>query len=172
MSATGTDIYRRATRRVISLRHLYNSPRTRLEDGTIGYRVRVPRTDDCFAAALATVLQVPIGEVPDPRIDERLAAGESPEEITSSAWDGLYEWLDRRGLRMIVHEKVPANRRRWIGIVPWRGDFNDHCLVMRMDRLLFDPAYLGGNYVPPGKIAFGLSFQTTTREGSSTCREG
>ena len=47
----------------------------RLADGTIGYFTRPPRQDDCFAAALATVLRVPIAEVPDPRIDERLARG-------------------------------------------------------------------------------------------------
>jgi hypothetical protein len=60
-----------------------------LADGSIGYAARprwlggrwFPREDDCFASALATVLQVPIDELPDPRIDERLAAGESAGEI-------------------------------------------------------------------------------------------
>jgi hypothetical protein len=52
-----------------------------LRDGTLGYLARAGPEDGCFASALATCLQVPIGDVPDPRLDERLAAGESPEAI-------------------------------------------------------------------------------------------
>lgn len=39
---------------------------TTLKDGTMGFYSRPDRPDDCFAAALATCLQVPIWEVPDP----------------------------------------------------------------------------------------------------------
>jgi hypothetical protein len=66
-----------------------------LDDGTRGYFVRAPRTDDCQAAAIATVLQVPIETVPDLRIDERLAAGGSPESIERSAVRELRAWLAR-----------------------------------------------------------------------------
>src|SRR5437762_1844887 len=91
--------------------------RTRLTDGTTGYHVRNGRRDDCLAAALATCLQVPIEEVPDPRIGERLDAGEAPEDIDRSAWRELRRWLAERGLQMCSHRTVPANRHRWIGIV-------------------------------------------------------
>jgi hypothetical protein len=118
-----------------------NARRTkRLKDGTVGYCVRAPRADDCFAAALATVLQVPIAEVPDPQLDERLAAGETADEIDRDARAELEAWLADRDLRLIVHRKVPlATCRRWIGVVPMPGAFNDHCLVMDRGRVIFDP---------------------------------
>lgn len=59
----------------------------RLRDGTLGYRVGFPRDDDCFAAAVATTLQVPLDQVPDVRIDERLRAGESPENVKRLLWE-------------------------------------------------------------------------------------
>jgi hypothetical protein len=140
----------------------------RLEDGTLGYFVRWPRGDDCQAAAVATVLQVPIGEVPDPRIDERLAAGEVVGEIDRSAQDQLGQWLARRGLRIVVHRKVPAARRRWIGVIALPGPFQNHCLVMDRSDFLFDPARLPDHALPGmGRlrrwgirdISYGLSFQ-------------
>lgn len=146
-------------------------PPVRLSDGTLGYFVRMPRTDDCLAAAIATTLQVPIEEVPDPRIEERLAAGDGPDEIRRSAWQELSSWLARRGLRVMLHRKLPVRRRRWIGIVPAPGDFNDHCLVMERNNILFDPALcsdwlcsvplpgaLGPRLYRPENIAYGLSF--------------
>jgi hypothetical protein len=129
----------------------------RLADGTIGYHVR--RSDDCFAAAIATVLQVPIEELPDPRLDERLAAGEQAEEISQSMFDELHHWLASRGLEMVVHRRPPANRRRWIGIVPMHGVFNDHCLVMDRERCLFDPTHSGVRVFVASDVAFGVSFQ-------------
>ena len=42
---------------------------TRLNDGEIGYQADGP--DDCFRAAVATVTQVPIEQVPDPRLLDR-----------------------------------------------------------------------------------------------------
>jgi hypothetical protein len=111
----------------------------RLHDGTIGYYVRMPRTDDCFQAAVATVLQVPINEVPDSRIDERLAAGWSPDKIDRSARKALDAWLAGRGLRMVFHDRLPVAEPRWIGVVPLPGAFNDHSLVISRGELLFDP---------------------------------
>jgi hypothetical protein len=100
-----------------------------LSDGSVGYLVRAPRRDDCFAAALATVLQVPIDEVPDSRLHERARAGEDREEIRRSAARALADWLSGRGLRAIIHRRVPAARARWIGVgtharlgVPLHGD--------------------------------------------------
>lgn len=110
-----------------------------LPDGTTGYYERAMRTDDCFAACLATCLQVPIEEVPDPRLDERLQAGEDGHEIGHSAWRRLAEWLDERRLRMLVHETPPWKHARWIGVIGFPGHFNDHCVVMSKHEVLFDP---------------------------------
>lgn len=137
--------------------------RARLVDGTTGYFVRAPRTDDCFAAALATTLQIPISRVPDPRIDERLDLDESVEDVDAFAHEQLERWLARRQLRLVVHQKMPARRRRWIGIVPLPGNFHDHCLVMSRGEILFDPAQYGPRVTrrfEPSDVALGLSFQT------------
>jgi hypothetical protein len=112
--------------------------------------VRPLRDDDCFAAAVATTLQVPPEHLPDAHIDERLRARETVEQITASFWTEWNRWLSDRQLRMTVHPTPPVNRRRWIGIVPFLGAFNDHCLVMSRDELLFDP-------VPPRESATGRS---------------
>lgn len=147
----------------------------RLADGTVGYCVRAPRKDDCFAAALATVLQVPIGDVPDPRLDDRVAAGETVEEIDRSAWSELNEWLYGRGLRMTLHTELPPRRRRWMGVVPMAGDFQDHSLVFDRREVLFDPAIWqpvsGGEPIADTRVCeygfddvtIGYSFRSTNR---------
>lgn len=135
---------------------------TSLPDGTLGYFVPSARTDDCFAAAIATVLQVPLADVPDPRIDERLAVGEAPEEIDRFAQDELNRWLSKRGLRLVVHRELPTRRARWIGVVPGAGSFNDHCLVMSRDEVLFDPGRVSTGVRSFGleDVRIGLSFQS------------
>lgn len=156
----------------------------RLADGTVGYSVRFLREDDCFAAAVATILQVPPEDVPDPRLDERLAAGENPEEVNRTAWREFEIWLAGRGLTMIVHRSVPVDAERWIGVVPLRGWFQNHCLVMSRSRLLHDPAFDARGAIAmglpgislevvmsptralafgPDRIRFGYSFQQSDR---------
>lgn len=135
-----------------------------LGDGTIGYFERPGRTDDCFAACLATCLQVPLDEVPDPRLDERLRAGEDPAEINRSAWQTLAAWLTGRGLQVVVHDEPPFEAPRWIGVVRFPGHFNDHCLVMAGAEVLFDPVDRAQHERPvrnytPDDVAAGLSFQ-------------
>jgi hypothetical protein len=122
-----------------SLRRRFAQATTQLRDGTTGYYERGARTDDCWAAAVATCLQVPIGEVPDPQLDRRLQAGEKPDEIDRSARHEFARWLAARSLRMTVHRTLPVRRRRWIGIVTFPGDFTDHSLVMTGGEILFDP---------------------------------
>ncbi len=118
---------------------LLRAPRTvSLVDGSTGYFVRRP--DDCWRAALATCLQIPPDQIPDANLDERVRRGEDPEEIDRSAWQQEARWLAGRGLRMVAHRKVPVARSRWIGVVPNRGLFNDHTMVMAWDEVLFDPA--------------------------------
>jgi hypothetical protein len=113
-------------------------PTMRLADGSVGYAAR--SCDDCWAAALATVLQVPVHELPQLRIDERLRAGSEPEEVNRSVSREIGDWLAARSLRMVVHQEVPVDAERWIGVVPIEGWFQSHCLVMRRGELLFDPA--------------------------------
>jgi hypothetical protein len=111
----------------------------RLADGSVGYYTRPRRSDDCWAAAVATCLQVPIEQVPDPRLDERLRAGERPEEVNRSAWAAFDQWLDGMGLGMTVHRAAPRDVGRWIGVVRFGGYFNSHTLVMSYGGILFDP---------------------------------
>jgi hypothetical protein len=85
------------------------------------------------------VLQVPIEQVPDPRLRERMRAREDREEIHRSTAQELEGWLAARGLRVVLHRKVPVRKRRWIGIVPMAGWFTSHSLVMRWGEVLFDP---------------------------------
>jgi hypothetical protein len=126
--------------------------------------VRAPRMDDCLAAAVATCLQVPIEDVPDPRIDERRGDGEDPESIDTSIWEQLDSWLETRGLQVVVNDVVPV-RGRWIGIVPLEGWFNSHSMVMVDDHILFDPTTeIGARAGTPlrvfsaSDVAVGLSF--------------
>jgi hypothetical protein len=123
-----------------TVRRVRAAPPAELADGTLGYYVRWPRLDDCQAAALATALEVPIADVPDPRIDERLATGESADDIDRSAMAELDRWLAGRGLRMAIHCKEQPLSQRWIGICAMSGAFQSHCLVMSGNEVLFDPA--------------------------------
>lgn len=89
----------------------YHGEPVRLPDGTLGYHRR--RQDDCFNAALATVLEVSIHEIPDPQIEEAFGRGESVESIRRGSWDTLLEWLDRRGLEGFVHRPADPNAGQW-----------------------------------------------------------
>jgi hypothetical protein len=119
-----------------------SSRQVRLCDGSTGFLVQTG--DDCWAAAVATVLQVPLDDLPRARIDERLRRGESPIEIDRSVRCEFDAWLAARRLRMVLHRTVPVDSERWIGVVPLKGSFQSHCLVMNKSELLFDPANLAG----------------------------
>jgi hypothetical protein len=112
----------------------------RLWDGSFGWFVVPPRTDSCVQAAFATCLEVAFADVPDPRLDERVAAGEDVAEIDRSAAREMGAWLAARGLRMVVHRPPPVHLPRWIGIVELPGVHQNHCLVFARDRLLSDPS--------------------------------
>jgi hypothetical protein len=110
-----------------------------LRDGTVNYRVRDPRPDECWTTACATVLQVPLDEMPDFALDERRRGGEDPEEISRSARHEMDAWLAARGLRMVRHRSVPVARARWVGVVPMPGIFRDHSMAMSFGEVLCDP---------------------------------
>jgi hypothetical protein len=94
-----------------------------LGNGEIGYCMEPTRTDDCLRPAIATVLQVPPCEIPDPRIDERMAAGNTALDVSREGWAELRAWLAHRGLEIAIHEPFP-DRERWIGVarIPWIAD--------------------------------------------------
>jgi hypothetical protein len=140
-----------------------------LRDRTVGYRPAPARGDDCFRAAAATVLQVPPALIPDSQIDARLAEGWNADHVSRSAWGTFLDWLSLRGLRMVVHRDPPVTLARWVGVVPFPGDFADHCLVMARGRILWDPADL--TPAPPPfvtrpyaahEVTMGYSFTPTT----------
>src|SRR5690348_12893106 len=88
---------------------------THFPNGEVGFHMPRERLDCCLQAAIATVLQVSIDEVPDAQLSERIAAGEDPEAIARDACEQLERWARGRGLRILVHRKFPVPRRRWIG---------------------------------------------------------
>lgn len=132
---------------------------TTLEDGTTGWYQR--RGDDCWAAAVATCLQVDYDEVPDDRYDEHFVLGvplDAIEADSAALWD---EWLTQRGIRMFVWDTKKLRRlrpERWIGIVAAVGW--NHCLVMSGREILFDPVMLLSIKSPhePTQVHQGISF--------------
>lgn len=150
----------------------------------IGYGMDPYDTDDCLRAAIATATQVPIEEVPALTLDQRLDRGEGPDEISRTTWQTIDRWADDRGLEGWFHEDVPVSRRRWIGVIATdhqvsvfidaagqvvpdeeSATFNDHCLVMSHEDLVFDPSC--SVKLPPGmrmmaydpsEITYGISF--------------
>lgn len=116
-----------------------------------------------MAAAVATLLQVHILDVPDPQIDAMLAAGVDPVAVSEQAASELRAHLSGFGVRMVTHRRPPVERGGWLGLSPAAGDFQGHVVVMAYDRIAFDPA---ANWpVPPGykvepvtAIAGGITF--------------
>jgi hypothetical protein len=135
-----------------------SEPTSRLSDGTVGYHMR--RADDCWRAAIATCLQIPMDDLPDPHIDERLAAGESVESVDETAWTDMCRCLRQHGLTMTKHAAPPVGSPRWIGIVPVPRPFASHSLVMAGKKVLFDPAVAPGvRTFYPTEVQYGYSFQ-------------
>ena len=92
-------------------------PLVQLDDQSTSYTMDPSRRDDCFRAAMATLLQIGVEQVPDPRLDERLEAGEDREQINRESWARLHEWLAGRALRLVFHhEALPVDADRWIGV--------------------------------------------------------
>jgi hypothetical protein len=110
-----------------------------LWDATRGWHQRAPRSDDCFAPCVATVLQFDLSVVPDPEIDRSLARGESVAVVQARARRELAVWLAGRGLEMAFHREVPVDSPRWIGVVGFEGSFQSHALVMSGGRVIWDP---------------------------------
>jgi len=121
--------------------HRSQRPIVRLGTDLIGYCMHPERLDECFRAALATATQIPLEEVPDARIDARLAAGDDSDQIIREAWEDLDDWLLARGLQLAVHETLPVGRERWIGVCSASGHacFSEHCLVLRYGEIILDP---------------------------------
>ena len=108
---------------------------TVLRDGTLGYFQR--RLDDCFQASMASLAQVPMHQVPDPRIDRELASGLDPEELGRVVAQQFIQWAEQHGLTILKFSEPPTSAERWVGVAsnganPW----HDHCLVDERGRVL------------------------------------
>ncbi len=159
-------------------------PVVQLGDDGVGYCMHPTRPDGCLRVALATATQIPVDQVPDLHLDQRVRAGEDPEEISRDSWARIEQWLSGRGLRLVIHDAVPVDRDRWVGVIGGRVDeaamaavgvemgnadnpFLDHCIVLSYERIVFDPAVSLKPQLPPGmrlptwqlsQIEYGLSF--------------
>lgn len=80
------------------------------------------RGDTCFEAAVATAIQVPIQRVPDLRLDQRVADGDSYDEINRTSWEVIETWLADEGLTLRFHDRVPVALLRWVGVGCLAGD--------------------------------------------------
>lgn len=149
------------------------STSTELPDGTLGYHSC--RADDCFVVAVATVLQVTPREMPDLRLVADLRAGEDPDAISRRAWMQMERFAAGRGLRIrVCQARLPTHRSRWIGVCSPQRDkpFEDHCLVMSRDELLFDPAAWKHALLKiwsygPEDITYGVTFDRQRKRGGT-----
>jgi hypothetical protein len=122
-----------------------------------------------WRAAAATLLQVPIVDVPDPQIDATLAVGEDPDALTRQAVSELQAYLAGLGLTMVQHRRPPVERDGWLGVSPAPGAFQEHVVVMAHDRIAFDPASNwpcppGAHVAPVTEIAGGITFDPLESE--------
>jgi hypothetical protein len=118
----------------------------RLRDGTFGYLQR--RLDDCLQAAVASLLEVPMHEVPDLNLHKQiLSGGCDQKDVLRAANERMDRWIAQSGLTVNCHAAPPISGR-WIGVVLGSDSDvanGDHCLLMSGRDCLFDPA----EYVPP-----------------------
>lgn len=122
---------------------------TLLSDGTLGYFQR--RTDDCAQAAIATLIQMSIDQVPDTQLDKQLLEGKDSDRIIETVARQYAEWTEKYELTILKYETPPVEATRWIGVVTSGGsEFNDHCLVMSGQDVLWDATRLlpAGKYEP------------------------
>lgn len=98
------------------------------------------RIGDCFRACLASLLELPIDDVPAPEAYDNAAAW----------WRVYRDWLRARGLAILTHTEDEAIWRDWF--VRTQGDVyhiasgpsprhpgTDHSVVMRNDVMVHDP---------------------------------
>lgn len=93
------------------------------------------RQGNCFAAALATLLNLDISEVPDTtRCDLNDAAW----------WDLFTAWLEERGISaLLIDQTYPPPRHPTgfgIGLVPGEIEGRNHAVVTQGQRVIFDPS--------------------------------
>jgi hypothetical protein len=88
---------------------------------------------DCFAASVASVLQIPISEVPDLDADD---------------WDDrLHQWAQARGLGVRFSTIAPPGYAVALGTA-YRG--TGHAVVVRDGGLAHDPMPAHRRLFPPG----------------------
>jgi hypothetical protein len=113
----------------------------RLRDGSVGWYQRRP--DDCWSAAVASCLRLPLDAVPDLRLDQRLEQGMGAADVDRVAQGAVKKWLAARALTIVTYDRVPVDPpRRWVGIIPLGDWWVSHCVLMRYGEILFDPSPL------------------------------
>jgi hypothetical protein len=137
-----------------------------LEDGSVGYAMLGERGDDCLRAAIATCLQVPPNEVPDPDIDRRVIAGHDPDRINLDTWTRLLAWLQGRGLNLVYHDTPAVDCERWIGV--WAPPLHTVNLEQIVDEELHRPDVTRTmrRKIYGAPVVLGVKF---TAEGRSLC---
>lgn len=107
-----------------------------------------PPKGDCFRACIASILELPILNLPNPHHPE------------FHWWDAWNKWLDDRGLDLVEWDIPPGNERPdglgvwcplrgfWIATVPSlnlppnpeRPNLGRHCIVMKGLEIAHDPS--------------------------------
>lgn len=91
------------------------------------------RPDNCMAAVLASLLEVPLAQVPQP----------DPRGTPAAFWSAFNVWLRERGfyLHNLLNTEDFPRADLWIAGVPsfsLRG--RSHVVIMEGERLRWDPA--------------------------------
>jgi hypothetical protein len=150
--------------------------------------ITVPPRGDCFGACVASILELPIGDVPNP----------APEEHW---WDAWNEWLLLRGLQLVQWEAPEGDRPDghrvccrlsgyWIATVPSLNAQADpakpatwgrHCIVMNGDSVAWDPSpgikrtdenWPEGDRIFEVTALLPLNPLQTAKEAATSCQEG
>jgi len=111
-------------------------------------QTRVGRRGNCYQACVASILEVPIDEVPDQ------ALGRTPEEYVHI----LRGWLAPRGLSLIAATLGPYTPEEllpelwhagyWIAGIATNSRDLDHAVVMRGNTVVWDPHPTPHNWEP------------------------
>jgi hypothetical protein len=107
-----------------------------LSDGTLGYFQR--RVDDCLQASVATLVQLPMCDIPDIHLDRQIREGKDLAAIQQNLTRDYEDWSQRHGYTITTHTSPTRTAERWIGVIETGIEWNDHCLVMSKSECIWD----------------------------------
>jgi hypothetical protein len=85
---------------------------------------------------VATLLDIPLEDVPDPQIDACLAAGMSPEDVNQHSKAELNAYLLGHGYRLTFHKRAPVHRDALDRDLPGSWAVRDHTVVMSYGQIV------------------------------------